>query len=231
MISSNNLIRSGTEPAERAAHLPTLHAETRQYYQALLAGLGWPMKSPEQGLQALGITSSSRGEGVSTVASQLAVAAAAVSPRRVVLLTLENLATLRGTVAAPGWRTDQAHHASLDHLEHASGVDGPVPNLQWFRVGTGKASLDPEHFAEVVSKLKADHDLVIVDLPAVMADGQVPSYASLLDGIVLVVEAERVAWEVADRAKTILMRSGANLLGVVLNKHRQHMPRWLRSAF
>ena len=42
-----------------------------------------------------------------------------------------------------------------------------------------------------------------------------------LDGIVLVVEAETVRWEIVLRAKEILSRAGAKIVGGILNKRRE----------
>jgi Mrp family chromosome partitioning ATPase len=44
-----------------------------------------------------------------------------------------------------------------------------------------------------------------------------------------VVESEGVLTDVAQEAVAQLRASGAKLLGVVLNKHREHLPRWLAS--
>jgi Mrp family chromosome partitioning ATPase len=48
-----------------------------------------------------------------------------------------------------------------------------------------------------------------------------------LDGVLLVVAAERVRWPVARRFVTSLQRAGGKPLGVVMNKQRRHIPDWL----
>jgi protein-tyrosine kinase len=48
-----------------------------------------------------------------------------------------------------------------------------------------------------------------------------------LDGLLLVLESEKVRWEVAQSRSSALADMGANLLGVVMNKRPDHVPRWL----
>jgi Mrp family chromosome partitioning ATPase len=45
-----------------------------------------------------------------------------------------------------------------------------------------------------------------------------------VDGVVLVVEAEKTRWQVAEQAKRILEESGARLLGAVLSRRQFHIP-------
>jgi Mrp family chromosome partitioning ATPase len=49
----------------------------------------------------------------------------------------------------------------------------------------------------------------------------------MLDGMLLVMESERTNPEAALRAKQRLIHANARFLGVILNKHRQHLPSWL----
>jgi len=41
------------------------------------------------------------------------------------------------------------------------------------------------------------------------------------------VEAERTRWEVAENARKSIKSGNGNVLGVVLNKRRYHIPNWL----
>jgi Mrp family chromosome partitioning ATPase len=45
-----------------------------------------------------------------------------------------------------------------------------------------------------------------------------------MDGVVLVVEAEKTRWEVAEQAKRTLEDSGARVLGAVLSRRQFHIP-------
>jgi capsular exopolysaccharide synthesis family protein len=73
-------------------------------------------------------------------------------------------------------------------------------------------------------KLKQRFDLILVDSPpaTTSTDGLVIS--SKVDGIVLVVEAEKTRWPVAENVRDRIKRSGGNILGIVLNKRRYYIP-------
>ena len=51
--------------------------------------------------------------------------------------------------------------------------------------------------------------------------------SSTLEGVLLVVEAERTRLDVVVAVKEELLGEGSTVLGVVLNKVRRHIPRWL----
>jgi Mrp family chromosome partitioning ATPase len=80
--------------------------------------------------------------------------------------------------------------------------------------------VDWSRLEEIVEQLKAEYELLVFDLPA--ADELSPGLvvAALLDGVLMVVEAERTDGVAAARAKRQLEMAGAKLLGVVLNKGR-----------
>jgi succinoglycan biosynthesis transport protein ExoP len=50
---------------------------------------------------------------------------------------------------------------------------------------------------------------------------------ALLDGVVLVVEAERTRTYAVQNMASSLRGAGVNLLGVAMNKRREHVPTWL----
>jgi Mrp family chromosome partitioning ATPase len=77
---------------------------------------------------------------------------------------------------------------------------------------------------EVLKTLRAEFSLVIVDFPPPDHASFVGRLASLLDGILLVVEAERIRADAARRQKELLVRANARFLGAVLVKERQHIP-------
>ena len=68
---------------------------------------------------------------------------------------------------------------------------------------------------------------MVIDLPAVNEASWTLRLARLCDGVGLVVEAERSRLEVVQRTKELLVKSNANVLGVVVNKRRFYIPRWL----
>ena len=51
--------------------------------------------------------------------------------------------------------------------------------------------------------------------------------ASMVDGTVLVVEAEKTRWPVAVNVKERIKQSGGKVLGIAFNKRQYYIPGWL----
>jgi capsular exopolysaccharide synthesis family protein len=75
-----------------------------------------------------------------------------------------------------------------------------------------------------LEQFRARFDWVILDGPPVTVYSDAAILAPLVDGVVLVVEAERTRWEVASQAKRTIEESGGRILGAVLNRRRYHIP-------
>jgi capsular exopolysaccharide synthesis family protein len=181
--------------------------------------------------QAFGVTSCAPRAGVSTVAYNLAVTADRAGYGPVLLLDLgtHNSASLIR-------RKRTAEHGLFDALAGAvDQIDCVVPTSQGSLSvvsarGTNSqdaATIDRSRFAEVLSEFKRNFKLLVVDIPAASETNNSICLASQLDGVLLVIEAERADGRVAQKTKQQLIDANANLLGVVLNKRRQHVPSWL----
>ena len=210
----------------------SLGEEVRGYCQTLLARLPWSNGADRsRHLQTLGLTSCYSGEGVSTVAAQLAVTAAGRGQQRVLLVDA-NLARpgvhrTFGVDLQPGLAEILSDPEGLPAAIQPTGVAGLSVVAAGMPEESPGEALDCAALAGVLDRLRADFDLVIFDLPPSGQTGSATRLAALLDGLVMVVEAERVRWEVAQRTSELLRRAGVRLLGAVLNKRRQHVPNWL----
>jgi Mrp family chromosome partitioning ATPase len=78
-----------------------------------------------------------------------------------------------------------------------------------------------------LKKLKQRFDLILIDSPPATASTDGLAMSSKVDGIVLVVEAEKTRWPVAETVRDRIKRSGGNILGIVLNKRRYYIPGWI----
>lgn len=79
-------------------------------------------------------------------------------------------------------------------------------------------------FDNMCQNLRAGFDIVVIDSAplAVSPDGL--AMASRVDGVILVVEAEKTKWQAVKKAKDSISRVGGNILGVILNKRRYYIP-------
>jgi len=110
----------------------------------------------------------------------------------------------------------------------SSPVEESAPGPVAFGLLPGRGSdcraLNPVLLAEYWRRLLEGAALVVLDTPPVLESPLALALAPTVDGVVLVVEAERTRVAVARAARDALVAGGANLLGVVLNRRRFHVP-------
>ena len=182
--------------------------------------------------KTIGITSCANGAGVSTVAANLAIAAAQISHEPVLLLDLSGarpeLAKRSGKSGAADLR-----EAPDDVSQYGERIEpSPIANLSLlvanFPRDVRALEMDFAKGNDLVGTLENDFGFIVVDLPTVESSLCFVT-AGLLSGVLLVMEAERTRSDTAARAKQRLIDARANVLGIILNKHPQHLPNWLES--
>jgi Mrp family chromosome partitioning ATPase len=185
----------------------------------------------------IGVTSASKGEGKTIVAANLAVSLATVNERDTVLVDLSVAApvlhTIFGTNLSPGLveaLDEPMVHVSetrIHHLFVLSAGNAYGNPLTAERLGGGKTarqrfpapSLGLEHIAEfrnIVYSLKEQYDFVIVDMPAARQPGVPVLLAHQMDGVLVVVDANRTKREDID--KMFRRFHDNHVIGFVLNR-------------
>lgn len=100
--------------------------------------------------------------------------------------------------------------------------DTHLENLKVMTSGTApydlidSASAAP--FLYVLDHLSRAFDVVLIDSPPVAVASPAETIAPEVDGVIMVVKAEGLDVQVIQRAKELLEKAGANLLGAVLNQ-------------
>lgn len=182
--------------------------------------------------KSIGVTSCSPGAGVSTVAANLAMAAANACDRPVLLLDLSltrpALARQLQMMGDLGLRAALADESNPSECAKAS----PVPNLSLLAAHEActpqSLKLDGGRVHQLLRSLEHNFGFIIVDLPPAES-GLCFAAVSALSGVLLVVEAERTQFDAAYRAKQRLTHANATLLGVILNE-RSHRSNWLDAS-
>jgi len=201
------------------------------FCQTILAHLPWPGGESSSLARTVGLTSCYRGEGVSTVASRLALAAASCGDHKVLLVDADvacpSVHTMFSTTLTPG-----LSNVLFDPTRLSASVQQPSESrLFILSAGNGGRNLfrdcDEAKLAVVFESLKSEFDLVVFDLPATTAPDFPHRLAGMLDGVLWVVEAERIWPEDALRTKELLAGANAQIIGTVLNRARRRVPRWL----
>jgi polysaccharide biosynthesis transport protein len=77
--------------------------------------------------------------------------------------------------------------------------------------------LGSTEMAKLVEDLRGKYDFILIDTPPVLTVTDAAVLVSLSDGVVLILRYGQTSRNVVARASEILLRSGAHLLGVVLN--------------
>ncbi len=201
-------------------------SELRRQCESIIQGLRKSHGDAEAGPRVIGLTSCYAGEGVTTLATHLAQAATHDGS---VLLADLNFAApgihkVCGAQLGPGlseWLQDG----------RSPPQEVAVPNGSLTLVTAGSAlAADCGSYVERVREFlqyAADNfKFTFLDLPPLSGSSDALPLSELLDGVLLVVQSERVRWPVAKRFLAQLIRSGAKPLGAVLNKRRQYIPNW-----
>ncbi len=206
-------------------------ASIREHYEAFKEQLLLGPKGSKKVPRVLAITGSHDKEGVSTVAANLAATLARPGDGQVLLIDADlrhpSVHQIFEARLSPGLADILANGQSSEAVLAPS----PLQNLRILSAGTADGNLsemfDSKEFTNLLNSIKKDYRFVVVDLPAVNEASWAVRLARLCDGVGLVVEAERSRWEVVQRTKELLVESNANVLGVVINKRRFYIPKWI----
>lgn len=174
--------------------------------------------------KSIGITAATSGEGTSTVAVGLAMAAARELEINVVIVDANLEAPVQhlcfGVSQSDGW---------TDHLTNEDKLDNYIQTSNSPRISVVSAGTKPrvmraagvtEKFSNMIQELEHDFGLVIVDLPIADELTGCLSFVEATEGVLWVVEADRHSTESAERVKVRLVQRNARLLGVVMNRRR-----------
>jgi Mrp family chromosome partitioning ATPase len=81
-----------------------------------------------------------------------------------------------------------------------------------------------------LSSMRSQWGNIIVDCPPISASGLLMEIAPSIDGVIVVVKAERERRDDLKQKIDWLKRMGPPVLGIVLNKPKAHLPRFLERA-
>lgn len=78
--------------------------------------------------------------------------------------------------------------------------------------------------ADFWESLRERYDLVLIDSVPMSVSPDGIEISRSVDGVVMVVEAEKTRWQVVDHLKQKIENRGGNILGIVFNKRRFYIP-------
>jgi capsular exopolysaccharide synthesis family protein len=176
--------------------------------------------SPGRELRVIQITSPDKGDGKTTLSSNLAISLAQIG-KKVLLIDADfrkpRQHSIFATDSSVGFANVLAGSDQLDDAIKASEVDnlwilpcGPIPP-------NPAELLAQPRFVEMLEALKLKFDIVLVDTPPVLAVTDPAVVAPNVDGIVMTIRISRNGRPHAERAKEILSSVGGRIIGVVVN--------------
>lgn len=100
--------------------------------------------------------------------------------------------------------------------------------LDVLHVGQQDATIIQLHLKHVFPRMLEEalrmYDTVIIDAAPVVTAPETPPLTAFVDGVVMVVHAGKTRREIVQRALASIASFGGNVLGVVLNRKRFHIP-------
>lgn len=174
------------------------------------------------------ITSAGRGEGKSTTCGLMAIVAAKVFRRRVLVIDGDfrrpMIHHLLGLSSSPGLCEVLQHRASLESAIRPT----PVPTLFALSSGVPQGPMaeayDDDEFRNLIHRLRPEFDLILVDSAPVVPVVEPLLMSEHLDGILIVTMAGQSQLNLIRRMRQILSPVADRISGVILNNATEGLP-------
>ncbi|MCP4748558.1 MAG: CpsD/CapB family tyrosine-protein kinase [Desulfobacteraceae bacterium] len=175
---------------------------------------------------------SSNGESSTEIAIQYAHSLAIDSPYKILLMDVK----LKNPNFVKLFNVDPTMEGLADLIKNNGNVKSFVKkvdpgNLYILPVGKNTSStsniLKNFSFANFMDEAASEFDYVIIDAPPVLNSSVCRIIGPMVDGVIMVIEADKTRRQVALKAKQELEHSNSNILGAILNKRKFHIPIWL----
>lgn len=208
---------------ERRSRSATREPQGVQFLLARVQSVG----SRRTGGAIVAFTSANPGEGVSHVVQFFAEKLASQTGKPTLIVNAERLRSLRviDLMNMPGMGTKVGNLWSVP--DEASGNNNGRGN------GTAKSldheklqKLESETGLDLLQALGANFDYTLIDCPSISTSHEAAMLAPDVDGVVLVVEADRTKRDQIFRARQTIEMAKGNLMGLVLNRRRHVVPEW-----
>lgn len=188
-------------------------------YRTLRTGVVFA--ASQRQIRTILITSPHEGDGKTATTANLGVALAHAG-KRVILVSADlrrpRLERFFGADKGHGLTNVIAGEMSLDEVTANPGIDGirivptgPIP-------GNPAELLGSDAMGGILDQLKESADLVLIDAPPLLAVADSLTLASMVDGVLLVVDAEETTRAAVMHARRELEQVDAPVIGAILNR-------------
>lgn len=201
-----------------------LHEKLIAVYRGIVAAL------PDASCRVVAFVGAHAGAGTSTLAREFVKVASQELGKRAALVDAER--GQGGHYDHFGARLD----CTWEEVLSSEGAAGEAVQPVWGELlylgclstnGTSSTVLTQPGFKGTLDVLRERFDLVVFDVPPGLDSSQALLLAPHCDGVVLVIEAEKTRWQVAESLRERVTTQGGRVLGVVLNKRKYYIPRFI----
>jgi protein-tyrosine kinase len=201
----------------------------KEFYENLKINL--LTSHPGKRIQTILFSSTCHGDGASTTAINFATALSKNHSLKVLLIDV-NLRT-------PGlhevYQVDRRNGLSemiTNNHEQNSCIRKVGPGDLYIITTGGNHSnplslFDSKKFEAFLKEAREEYDYILLDAPPIPAFLEARLICSKVDGVILVLGSGKTRRHVALRAKKEVEDAGGTILGVVLNRRKFHIPKWL----
>ena len=183
---------------------------------------------PDTPRKVIQFTSSRVGEGVSTVVREYACMAAAKLGKSVLVIDADRADG--GHKVFPhvknmyGWDDAVLGQAAVEDVFSRIGNSNLYVSGYSSRPDGTSALSEPGRVMAFFERLRERFDLVLIDSPPATNGLDTIAFMCSVDGVILVVEAEKTRWPIVESEKNRILNSGSKILGIVFNKRRNYIP-------
>lgn len=173
-------------------------------------------------VKAVVLTSFSADEGKSTLSFQLAAALAQAGKRVLLMDTDLRKSVLPSRLRVRGKVEGLTHYlsgaANAGDLLYETDIKDFYIMFAGSRVPNAAEALGSNRFKKLMTALRDTFDYIIVDAAPIGQVIDCAVVAAELDGVLMVIDATNNSYKLERRIKSQLERSGARILGVILNR-------------
>jgi succinoglycan biosynthesis transport protein ExoP len=220
IIPERKKSKSSTTPAQ-FSNTPVI-----KYFDALMQRLIFSDKEQPGLPYIIAVTSARSGEGVSTVAANLAMRLARLGHGRVLLADMNPMNLDHAEAKEPGCFPALGNMIALQGARDAAGLPAVLLDRLFLMQYSGQNRTETA-LGEMQSVWGKDYEFVVMDVPPVLNNEGASMVARLAHKVILVVQAERERWQVIRRAQELLEEAHANVIGAILNKRTMYIPEWV----
>jgi capsular exopolysaccharide synthesis family protein len=177
----------------------------------------------------LAICSANAREGTTTVSVGMASAAQRLLGRDVVLVETNTIAPMLATEfhvsRFPGLSEYLSGEADLEQVVRRTRQNGLWLVSAGGKVDTPGPLIRSDRFPQILDALRRIYSVIILDVPPLLSSPHAALIARRADGVVLVSRAGRTHAKDIERAARAV--EGVQVRGLVLNRTKRWLPRWL----